>query len=97
MVRSALWTLAAALGAVAAIILPVRQAEADGACANPTQMDGFKTCADLAKAEQEGAFVLYTTDPEAGTVDWRHFMNTYTGIPAISSRKPWAMYSWPAP
>src|ERR1041384_8283202 len=23
----------------------------------------------------------------------RHFMNTYTGIPAISSRKPGAMYS----
>jgi iron(III) transport system substrate-binding protein len=67
MIGSARWTVAAALGAVAAFILPVGQADADGACANPSQMDGFKTCADLAKAEQEGVFVLYTTDPEAGT------------------------------
>lgn len=36
-------------------------------CANPTQMDGFKTCADVAKAEQEGALTVYTTDPEDGT------------------------------
>ena len=28
-------------------------------------MDGFKTCADVAKAEQEGALVVYSTDPEA--------------------------------
>src|SRR3954463_44634 len=34
------------------------------ACDNPRQMDGFRTCADVAKAEQEGAFVLYSTDPE---------------------------------
>ena len=33
MVRSALWALAAASGAIAAIILPVRQADAVGACA----------------------------------------------------------------
>src|SRR6266852_4370296 len=66
MIRSARWTLTA-LAAAAAFALPLRQAAAAGACANPTQMDGFKTCADLAKAEQEGAFVLYTTDPEAGT------------------------------
>ena len=35
------------------------------ACDNPRQMDGFKTCADVAKAEQEGALVVYSTDPEA--------------------------------
>jgi hypothetical protein len=29
---------------------------------------GFKTCADVAKAEAEGEIVLYTTDPEHGTV-----------------------------
>ncbi len=40
---------------------------ADGVCANPTQMDGFKTCADVAKAEQEGGVVLYSPDPEANT------------------------------
>jgi iron(III) transport system substrate-binding protein len=66
MIRWASWTLAA-LAAAAAIALPIRRAEAAGVCASPVQMDGFKTCADLAKAEQEGAFVLYTTDPEAGT------------------------------
>jgi iron(III) transport system substrate-binding protein len=32
----------------------------------PRQMEGFKTCADVDKAEGEGAFVLYSTDPEAG-------------------------------
>ncbi|HEX3404660.1 MAG TPA: extracellular solute-binding protein [Acetobacteraceae bacterium] len=37
------------------------------ACDTPRQMDGFKTCADVAKAEEEGAFVLYSTDPEAGS------------------------------
>jgi iron(III) transport system substrate-binding protein len=44
-------------------------AMAEGAarlCEKPRQMDGFKTCADVDKAEAEGAFVLYSTDPEAG-------------------------------
>ena len=31
-------------------------------------MEGFKTCADVDKAEAEGAFVLYSTDPEQGQV-----------------------------
>jgi iron(III) transport system substrate-binding protein len=35
------------------------------ACDNPRQMEGFKTCADVAKAESEGALVVYSTDPEA--------------------------------
>lgn len=35
-------------------------------CDKPRQMEGFKTCADVAKAEAEGAFVLYSTDPDAG-------------------------------
>jgi iron(III) transport system substrate-binding protein len=35
------------------------------ACDAPRQMDGFKTCADVSKAEQEGALVVYSTDPEA--------------------------------
>ncbi len=43
------------------------QASAAGLCASPQQMDGFKTCADVAKAAQEGALVVYSTDPEAGT------------------------------
>jgi iron(III) transport system substrate-binding protein len=36
-------------------------------CASPVQLQGFKSCADIAKAEQEGEVVLYTTDPERGT------------------------------
>ena len=35
-------------------------------CDKPRQMEGFKTCADVEKAEAEGAIVLYSTDPEAG-------------------------------
>ena len=33
-------------------------------CPTPRQMDGFKTCADVAKAEAEGALVVYSPDPE---------------------------------
>jgi len=43
-------------------------ASAEGAaklCDKPRQMEGFKTCADVDKAEAEGAFVLYSTDPVA--------------------------------
>ncbi len=36
-------------------------------CANPRQMQGFRTCADVEKAEQEGRLVVYSTDPEAGS------------------------------
>ena len=39
-------------------------AAAQSGCAAPRQMDGFKTCADVAKAEQEGGLVLYSPDPE---------------------------------
>jgi iron(III) transport system substrate-binding protein len=35
-------------------------------CDKPRQMEGFKTCANVDKAEAEGAFVLYSTDPEQG-------------------------------
>jgi len=34
-------------------------------CATPRQMDGFKSCANVEKAEQEGQLVVYSTDPEA--------------------------------
>ena len=37
---------------------------AASACDNPRQMDGFKTCADVAAAEKEGSLVLYSPDPE---------------------------------
>ncbi|HVZ09518.1 ABC transporter substrate-binding protein [Rhodopila sp.] len=39
----------------------------DAVCASPRQMDGFRTCADVAKAEAEGSLVLYSPDPEEGS------------------------------
>ena len=65
---------AAASAALCAIALaaasPANAQSAGGAklCDKPRQMEGFKTCADVAKAEAEGAFTLYSTDPEAGQV-----------------------------
>src|SRR5678816_3589691 len=34
-------------------------------CASPKQIEGFKTCADVAKAAEEGEVVIYSPDPEA--------------------------------
>ena len=42
-------------------------ADTAGSCANPRQLENFKTCADVAKAEQEAALVLYSPDPEDGS------------------------------
>ncbi len=55
--------VAALLGAM----LFASETRAADLCANPRQMDGFKTCADIAKAEAEGALVVYSTDPEDGS------------------------------
>jgi iron(III) transport system substrate-binding protein len=49
------WIFALVLGFVA---LPAL------ACDKPRQMDGFKTCADVEKAFEEGALVHYSPDPE---------------------------------
>lgn len=38
----------------------------DAVCAKPTEVAGFKTCADIAKAEEEGKLVIYSTDVEQG-------------------------------
>jgi iron(III) transport system substrate-binding protein len=57
------------------------------ACASPRQMDGFKTCADVEKAEAEGAFVLYSTDPEAGQAKlMAAFMKAFPKIKATYFR-----------
>jgi iron(III) transport system substrate-binding protein len=54
--------------AIAAMsVVGAAPAWADGVCAAPVQLAGFKSCADVAKAEQDGEIVLYTTDPERGT------------------------------
>ncbi len=36
-------------------------------CASPVAVAGFRTCADVAKAEREGAVVVYSPDPEPNT------------------------------
>ena len=58
-------------GFVGAAVLAARLAApavADDAapCPNPRQLDGFRTCADVAKAEQEGEVVIYSINPESG-------------------------------
>ncbi len=59
--------LFAAMGMAACVIGWTGLAHAQAkVCEKPRQMEGFKTCADVAKAEAEGAFVLYSTDPEPG-------------------------------
>src|SRR5262249_3101739 len=48
-------------------VLNTRAVAQETPCASPAQLQGFKTCADVAKAEQEGALVVYSTDVERGT------------------------------
>src|ERR1700758_1670247 len=50
---------------VAALICGAASAAEEGLCPDPKQMQGFKTCADVAKAEAEGEVVIYATNPEA--------------------------------
>jgi iron(III) transport system substrate-binding protein len=52
---------------VVAALLFMTGAWAADLCANPRQMEGFKTCADVGKAEAEGQVVIYSTDPEDGS------------------------------
>jgi iron(III) transport system substrate-binding protein len=63
--------LFAAATAALCVITWSAAASAEGAaklCDKPRQMEGFKSCADIEKAEAEGAFTLYSTDPEQGQV-----------------------------
>ena len=55
--------IAAILGA----LLSATTVQAASLFASPRQMDGFKTCADVAKAESEAQLVVYSTDPEDGS------------------------------
>ena len=50
--------------ACAAMLLSQPTLADDAACAQPRQMAGFRTCADVEKAEQEGELLVYSTDPE---------------------------------
>jgi iron(III) transport system substrate-binding protein len=61
--------LLAAAGIALSVVAWAATASAENGaklCEKPRQMEGFKTCADVGKAEAEGEFVLYSTDPEAG-------------------------------
>jgi len=58
------WRLAAAALLLLAYALPALAEDGD-LCPGPQQIQGFKTCADVAKAEQEGEVVIYSTNPEA--------------------------------
>src|SRR5262252_2830414 len=61
--------VAGALGLALLVALVPSWGQAQGKlCDNPRPMQGFKTCADVEKAEAEAAFTLYSTDPEAGQV-----------------------------
>jgi len=74
--------LAAATGLALAGFIGLGSAEA-ASCANPRQMDGFKTCADVVKAETEGELTFYTTDPPAGTTEVMNaFMKAFPKIKA---------------
>ena len=47
-----------------ALVVALACAHAAQACDKPRQMDGFKTCADVAKAETEGMVLVYSPEPE---------------------------------
>src|ERR1044071_1359869 len=53
-----------ALGALLVAAVPAFAAEGDR-CTEAREVQGFKTCADVAKAEAEGEVVVYATNPEA--------------------------------
>src|SRR5258706_15106961 len=59
-------TLIALVLSPAALSAPAYAQGAVKLCDAPKQMEGFKTCADVAKAEAEGELVVYSTDPERG-------------------------------
>jgi iron(III) transport system substrate-binding protein len=61
-------SLLAPYAAAAVVMLLSGRASAAEPCASPRQMDGFKTCADVGQAEQEGAVVFYSTSAETNTV-----------------------------
>jgi iron(III) transport system substrate-binding protein len=69
-----------------ATALGMTAAEA-ASCPNPRQMDGFKTCADVAKAEQEAEVVFYTTDPPQATTEvMNDFMKAFPKVKATFLR-----------
>lgn len=56
---------------------------AQSVCPAPVKIHGLSTCADVAKAEQEGALVVYSTDPEDGTA--RLLASFHQSFPKIAT------------
>ncbi len=72
------WFRSAAVAATFTLAAPAAYA---ATCANPRQMDGFKTCANVEAAEQEGAVTLYSPDPETNqAVLAKAFMDMFPKI-----------------
>src|SRR5215468_3362584 len=76
--------MSVALCAIAGAAFAPAGAQNAKLCDKPRQMEGFKTCADVEKAEAEGAFVLYSTDPEAGQAKLVGALNK--GLPKIQAK-----------
>lgn len=53
----------------AAALLLALYARPAAACDHPRQMDGFRTCANVAEAEKEGSVTLYSPDPESNQAE----------------------------
>src|SRR5207302_5022974 len=70
-------------------------AEEEDACAKPTKIHGFETCADIAKAEAEGEVVVYATNPEAAELRvLGEFANLFPKIkPNYTRRQAGALYA----
>jgi iron(III) transport system substrate-binding protein len=58
----------ASIAAVALAAVAHAQVVAPSGCDTPKEVQGFRTCVDIAKAEEEGQIVFYATDIESGTV-----------------------------
>jgi len=72
------WFRSAAIAAAMMVAVPAAQA---ATCANPRQMDGFKTCANVEAAEAEGALTLYSPDPETNQANLsKAFMEAFPKI-----------------
>lgn len=72
------WFRTAVIAAAITLAAPAAHA---AACANPRQMDGFKTCANVEEAEKEGALTLYSPDPETNQAALaKSFMESFPKI-----------------
>src|SRR3954464_15891035 len=75
-----------ALGVLLVAAAPVLAAEGDR-CTEAREVQGFKTCADVEKAEAEGEVVVYGANPEAAELRvLAEFTKLFPKIKTNSSR-----------